>query len=82
MAKILRSVTAVIDALGGPTKTGKRFGVVPGAVCNWRANDRFPERLHLSVYLELKKEGRAIDPALIGQIGQLVQNPQGFIKAA
>lgn len=47
----LTSNDAVIDALGGPTKCGRRLGpdYAPNRVCNWRNN-----RLPLKSYDEIQ----------------------------
>lgn len=43
----LRSVGEVVDALGGPAAIGRDIGVVPHAVSNWVARERFPSSTYL-----------------------------------
>lgn len=57
------TVNEVIDALGGTAKAAELFDVTPPAVSNWRAEGKFPERLHYRVFKECKARGIQYDPA-------------------
>lgn len=57
------TVTEIVDRLGGTKKTAELFGVTPPAVSNWKADNRFPDRMHYRVYLECQKLGIAYDPS-------------------
>ena len=56
----------IIDKLGGTTATARLFGVLPSAVSNWRADGKFPARLHYRLHLEAEQRGIEIPPVLLG----------------
>lgn len=57
------SMTAseIIDQLGGNRDVAAMFGVKSSAVSNWRALDRFPERLHYRLAKECANRGISLD---------------------
>ena len=62
------TVSDVIDAMGGYKAVAALFGVGPSAVCNWKAANRFPDRLHYRVMLECRRRRIKItDEILNGQ---------------
>tara|TARA_R100001244_G_scaffold2541_1_gene3934 strand:- start:10680 stop:10886 length:207 start_codon:yes stop_codon:yes gene_type:complete len=58
-------VSAIIAALGGNKAVADLFGVLPSAVSNWKAAGRFPDRLHLRVFLECQSRGVSVPPELL-----------------
>lgn len=60
----MKTVSKIIDAFGGTGKTAKRFGVLPSAVSNWRANEQFPARLHYRIAHDAAEEGINIHPSV------------------
>lgn len=60
------TVAELIDAFGGTTSTAKLFGVNPSAVSNWKAANRFPDRLHYRIAVEMQARGLEISPELFG----------------
>jgi hypothetical protein len=60
---MINSVDAVIDALGGPTKTAALAGVGPSAVINWRERGIAPDKF-LIVRDALRALGKEVDPAV------------------
>ena len=54
MARI-KSVTEIIDLLGGNTEVGKLTASTPMAVSNWRRFDRFPASTYLVIKSELRR---------------------------
>lgn len=53
----METVSDVIDLFGGTSKTAKLFGVLPSAVSNWKADNRFPPRIHFRVFKECEQRG-------------------------
>lgn len=67
MAKrILKSVSEVIAALGGPTVIGDRFNIGQNAVSNWKIRQEIPPGWHLRIYLSVRQTGADIDPRVFG----------------
>ncbi len=67
MAKrILKSVSEVVDALGGPSALGARFNIGQSAVSNWNMRGEIPTGWHLRIYLSVKEMGLDIDPEVFG----------------
>lgn len=54
----------VIDALGGNRVVAAIFGVRSSAVSNWRAQNRFPPRLHYRLAKECEAQGIKVDPRI------------------
>ena len=63
---MLKSVDAVIDALGGPTKTAGVTGVGASAVINWRTRKEIPPEHFLRICDALKAAGEDADRAVFG----------------
>lgn len=62
MAKIMRSVPDVIEALGGENKAAEKIGVVTGALRNWRGREGYiPATYFLLVQHLLKRHGSRAD---------------------
>lgn len=55
----------IIKSFGGNTKMAERFSVLPSAVSNWKADGRFPSRLHMPIYLALRELGQEVEPGEI-----------------
>lgn len=62
----LRTVGEVIDAFGGVSAMCTIFGGVPGRFYNFKASGRFPDAMHMRIYVEAKARGLNIAPELIG----------------
>jgi DNA-binding transcriptional regulator YdaS (Cro superfamily) len=62
----LQSVSAVIDALGGPSALALRVGLTQQAVSQWRARDSIPADKYLLLQAELKRRGLTAPPSLWG----------------
>jgi hypothetical protein len=63
---MLKSVDAVIDALGGTAAAASLAGRVGSAASNWRATGRIPAEFFLIFAAELARIGKAADPAVFG----------------
>jgi hypothetical protein len=62
----LCTVSETIDAFGGVSAMCAIFGGVPGRFYNYKAAGRFPDYMHMRVYVEAKARGLNIAPELIG----------------
>ena len=56
------TVSDFIEALGGNAAAAALFGVTKPAVCNWKAWNRVPPRLHLRALREASARGLAFNP--------------------
>ena len=56
------TVSEIIKKLGGTTAAAAVFGVTPPAVSNWKAENRFPPRVHWRVVQEMRQLGVEVDP--------------------
>jgi hypothetical protein len=56
------TVTEFIAALGGNSSAAAAFGVGASAVCNWKATNRMPARLHLKALRLAAERGLSFDP--------------------
>jgi len=54
MLKTLHTVADIIDALGGPTATGRLVDMPGAAACNWRNPDRGPSKIPPKYYWTIK----------------------------
>ena len=64
---MLKSVEAVIDALGGPTKTAAVAGVGASAVINWRTRGEISPENFLLITDAVRASGKGeIDPMVFG----------------
>jgi hypothetical protein len=62
----IRTITALIDALGGDTAVANWLGISQPAVANWKVRGHIPTGWHLRIAARLSKEKKAIDPAVFG----------------
>lgn len=62
MAKPL-TVSDVIDELGGNKAAAELFGVTMPAVCNWKAEGKFPPSRHLEIYEICQARGIKYHPS-------------------
>jgi hypothetical protein len=62
----LQTVSEVIDAFGGPKAMCSIFGGVPSRFYNYKAAGKFPEQMHMRIYVEARERGLNIAPELIG----------------
>jgi hypothetical protein len=62
----LCTVGEVMDAFGGARAMSAIFGGVPTRFYNYKAAGRFPDSMHMRVYVEAKARGLNIAPELIG----------------
>lgn len=65
MKRTLTTVEEVINALGGPTATGKWLGIGQNAVSMWKTRGIAPG-WHFRVYLRLRRKGMDVDPSVFG----------------
>ena len=63
---MLKSVDAVIEALGGPTKTAGVTGVGASAVINWRTRGEIPPEHFLVIGEALRAVGTCVDRTVFG----------------
>lgn len=63
---MLNSVDAVIEALGGPTKTAAVAAVGASAVVNWRTRGEIPPDRFLLIRDALAALGSEVDPSVFG----------------
>jgi hypothetical protein len=68
----LSSVSDIIDALGGPSRMAGIFGGGPSRFCNYRSAGRFPESMHMRIYVECLKRGLSIAPELVGMSAEVM----------
>ncbi len=62
----LDTVEKVIEAFGGPEGMRALFGGVPSRWSNFKANGRFPQAMHMQIYVAACKLGLTISPDLVG----------------
>jgi hypothetical protein len=62
----LKTVDAVIDAFGGVKAMCAIFGGVPSRFSNYKAAGKFPDSMHMRVYVAARERGLNIAPELIG----------------
>jgi hypothetical protein len=62
----LHTVDEVIDAFGGVRAMCSIFGGVPTRFYNYKAAGKFPEHMHMKIYVEARERGLNISPELIG----------------
>jgi hypothetical protein len=67
MSKVIKSIAEMVSAFGGTAKLADLLDIGMPAVSNWKAADKVPPGWHLRLFLEAKKRGIAIDPALFGR---------------
>jgi hypothetical protein len=63
---MLRSVEAVVEALGGNTATADLAGVGISAVSNWKARGAIPTENFLTFSRALARLGKKVDPTVFG----------------
>jgi len=63
---MLNSVDAVIEALGGPTKTAGIAGVGASAVINWRTRGEISPENFLLIRDALASLGLEVEPTVFG----------------
>jgi hypothetical protein len=62
----LNTIDEVIHGFGGVKAMCSVFGGVPSRFSNYKAAGRFPDSMHMRVYVEAKARGLNIAPELIG----------------
>jgi hypothetical protein len=62
----LKTIDEVIDAFGGVKAMCSIFGGGPSRFSNYKAAGRFPDSMHMRIYVEARDRGLNIAPALIG----------------
>jgi hypothetical protein len=62
----LCTVSDVITAFGGLGAMCRIFGGGPSRFCNYKAAARFPDSMHMRIYVEARERGLNIAPELIG----------------
>lgn len=69
---VLRSVRAVVDALGGTKKTAATLGVVQSTISNWLAFECIPPKRFLGIAAVLKPLGYEPSPTLFREYRSLI----------
>lgn len=77
MNKMISTIPALIDALGGKTAVGAHLLISVNAVCNWVANDEIPVGWHLRLWLWAEDRGLVVDRAVFGMTGRYAAPPRG-----
>jgi hypothetical protein len=62
----LTTIDKVIDAFGGVKAMCTIFGGVPSRFSNYKAAGKFPDSMHMKIYVEARERGLNISPELIG----------------
>jgi hypothetical protein len=62
----LETVAEVIAAFGGVKEMCAIFGGVPSRFGNYKAAGRFPDHMHMRIFVEARERGLNIPPELIG----------------
>jgi hypothetical protein len=62
----LETVDAVVEAFGGVKAMCAVFGGVPTRFYNYKAAGKFPDHMHMRIYVEARERGLNIAPELIG----------------
>lgn len=70
----LETVAEVIDAFGGVKEMCSIFGGVPSRFGNYKCAGRFPDGMHMRIYVEATARGLNIAPELIGMKPPARQN--------
>ena len=65
-SKQLKTVSEVIDAFEGNKAMCAIFGGVPTRFANYKARGKFPDSMHMRIYIEARDRGLNIAPELIG----------------
>jgi hypothetical protein len=83
----LSTIGEIVDAFGGAKAMSAIFGGVPSRFYNYKAAGRFPEAMHMRVYVECVKRGLPIAPELVGMTEDAMAIAQGkrqleFLPAA
>lgn len=63
---MLRTVEAIIDALGGTTAAADMAGVGKAAVSNWKQAQRIPPEYYVALQAALEQQGERADPKAFG----------------
>jgi hypothetical protein len=64
---MLKTVTEVVDAFGGPNATARWAGHGPSAVCNWMARGFIPPGWHYRMSKWAAENGYEISPSVFGE---------------
>jgi hypothetical protein len=62
----LNTIEEVIHGFGGVKAMCDLFGGVPSRFSNYKSTGRFPDSMHMRIYVEAKALGLNIAPHLIG----------------
>ena len=62
----LKTIDDVIDAFGGVKAMCAIFGGVPSRFSNYKAAGKFPDSMHMRIYVAARERGLNIAPGLIG----------------
>lgn len=74
---LLKTASEVVDAFGGAKAMSAIFGGVPSRFYNYKAAGRFPDNMHMRVYVECVKRGLPIAPELVGMTEDEMAIAQG-----
>ena len=62
----MKTVKAVVKALGGPTKAASSLALRPNVVGNWKLRGRIPPEHFLAVTDLLRGSGGIVEPSVFG----------------
>ena len=62
----IETIDEVIDAFGGVKEMCATFGGVPSRFSNYKAAGRFPDSMHMRIYVAARERKLNIAPELIG----------------
>ena len=62
----IKTVTGLVDALGGEDAVAKEFGVTPEAVRGWEISGHIPNGWHLDLLVKVFALGKTISPSVFG----------------
>ena len=66
---VLKTVEAIIEALGGSSAAAELAGVGMSAVSNWKSRGTIPAELFVVFSRVLERHGNRADPSLFGMVG-------------
>ena len=76
MAKqTIRTVSELVDALGGTGETAKLLRLLPSNVSNWLAQNYIPRGHGLPLYLELQRRGYRVDVEAVFDVSMALVPP-------
>lgn len=66
MAQIIRTISELIEALGGDGVVSEKYDVSRQAISNWKSRNHIATGFHLKFYAETKRRGLNVCPSIFG----------------